>query len=790
MVLRIRADSPSRRSVVLNNRHFVRRILLVLLTLFGVTSVAQETGDEAELQTDSELLPEIIVTAAKRGAESAQELPISIAAMNQELLEAMGVENFADFSTSVAGLDFVDNGPGDKRYLIRGISGAGEAQVGLYYGNIPVTGLGGSASEFGGSQVDPDLFDMERIEVLRGPQGTLYGASSMSGVVRIIPNQPNVNQFEAAIDGDFSSISDGGNSYGVKGMVNIPIVPDRLAARLVAYSKTFGGFVDAVDVPVDYQKLGFFGPGMDGPAVDDPTWTAKDVNDGDTVGGRLFLRALLSEQTSLTAQFWYQDMDNGGTPHHRPDDSQNIITNVFFPGAGDLNEIYYVESFFDDKSRMANLTLEHDFDWGDLSVSASNFDREVFSRFDATTSFRNLVPAPAVPFSGFLSRDHAAEMDSVEIRLATQLDGSVNALVGAFYRDRTIDFENWLYLLSAPNVPDTSDRRFNRITSDDSKITALFGEVYYEPNDLWEFTLGARYFETDREAFGQLLVPFFGFPGNPDPPEFFSVDEDDIIFRLKAARQLSDDILGYVEVSEGFRAGGTNSAQVAGIPGFYDSDNTRNFEVGVKAEFLDQRVRVNASIYQIQWGDMQTSQCFGFDGMPDPACPFGAVVNVGGKVAESNGLEIDVLATPSDRWMLTSAISVADSSLTRDLGVGFDPLAVKGAEVVGTRGFTFAAAAQYDFPITSDWEGFVRADFQHLDGIDFFTWNAQNVPSDDYQNINFRAGAGNGTYDLILYAMNASDERGELNVDNSFGSAGKIVPTQPRTVGITIRAKF
>ena len=771
----------------------LRFILTSVAAVAFITTVGPGAYAQAQAPSSQRvagLLPEVVVTATKRGAARAQDLPISIVAMDQELLEAMNVQNFADFSTSVAGLDLIDSGPGDKRYIIRGINGGGEAQVGIYYDNIPVTGLGGAAVEFGGTQPDPDLFDMERIEVIRGPQGTVYGANSMSGVVRFISNKPNLDEFEGAVEARLANIDGGGNNYSLKGMVNFPIVDERFAARLVAYTHEFGGFIDAVDIPLDYQKLDFFGPGRDAPPVDDRSVVATDINSGDSVGGRLSLLGQLAEDTTLLAQIHYEDRETVGTPHHRPDESRNVITNVFFGAAGDLNQVYYKQPVFNDELTMANLTLEHGFEWGNLSISASNFDREVFSEFDTTTPLRNLIPAPVVPFSGFLSRDHSAEMDSYEIRLATDLDGPVNVLLGAFYQDRVIEFENWLYLLSEPNVPDTSARRFNRVTRDQTKTTALFGEIYYQPNDAWEFTAGFRYFETDRDAVGQLLIPFFGFPGNPAPPENFSTDEDDTIFRLRAAWQVSDDVLGYAEASEGFRAGGTNSAQIAGIPGFYAPDQTTNFEVGIKTELLDQKLSINASVYHIIWSDMQLTQCFGFDGEPDPGCPFGAVVNVEGDVAESNGIEVDILATPTERWTLSAAISVNDATLTRDLGLGFDPGAVDGAELPGARKFTFAASAQYIFPLQNDWEGFARADFQHLDGVNVYTWNVQNVPSEDFQNLNLSIGAQSERYSAKLFLRNITDERGQLNAQNDFGWAGMFVPTQPRTIGITLNANF
>ena len=388
-------------------------------------------------------------------------------------------------------------------------------------------------------------------------------------------------------------------------MLNFPLIEDTLAFRGVAYYKDFGGFIDAVDIPNDYQKLDFFGPGAHAPLADDDTWEGEDINESETKGVRLGLEAWFGENTSLLAQLYYEEMETGFKPHMRADDSRNVVTNIFFGGAGDLNNVVYARNHFDDEVTMGNLTFEHDFGSVALTASASTFDREVFSEGDTSVSFKNLIPAPVVPFSGFLTAPQEAKMDSFELRLNTQLDGPVNALVGVWYQDRDIDFENWLYLLNGPNDPNTSEQRFNRITMDSTTTKALFGEVTWQPNEKWEILAGLRYFETERDVWSQLKIGFFGHPGNPAPPEIYDTDEDDTIFKLALSYNFTDDILGYAEVSEGFRAGGTNSAQVAGVPGVYGPDKTTNYEIGLKTTLADNTLVLNTSVYRIEWSDQQ-----------------------------------------------------------------------------------------------------------------------------------------------------------------------------------------
>ena len=192
-------------------------------------------------------IEEIVVTASKRGESSAQDLAMSISAIGGETLEAMGAVEFTDFSRSVAGLDVLDVGPGQKRYLVRGLNLPGESTVGLYYDNITMTGTGAEAGDFGRNQADLDLFDVARVEVLRGPQGTQYGANSVSGVVRIITNKPDPGALLGKVTVSGATKADGDPDSSMKGMINIPLTDD-LAVRAVGYYSKIGGFIDNVQL--------------------------------------------------------------------------------------------------------------------------------------------------------------------------------------------------------------------------------------------------------------------------------------------------------------------------------------------------------------------------------------------------------------------------------------------------------------------------------------------------------------------------------------------------------------
>lgn len=254
------------------------------------------------------MIEEIVVTATKRGEQSLQDVPISITAFSASTLRDKGVDSFSDFAFQVPGLSFEDAGPGDKNFIIRGVNstGTGVATVGQYIDEMLVTG--------DLRQPDLRLYDIERIEVLRGPQGTLYGSGSLSGTLRIVTNKPDSTAFDASVDVSGAATHGGGGDYEGSGMVNIPLVQDRLALRAVGYYRDFSGFIDNVRLGVD------------------------EVNAEDTYGGRVSLRYTPTENTTLTASAFYQETNLDG---------RNIFTTA--DGTlGDFNTDQFVRDPFDD----------------------------------------------------------------------------------------------------------------------------------------------------------------------------------------------------------------------------------------------------------------------------------------------------------------------------------------------------------------------------------------------------------------------------------------------------------
>ncbi|QIB65188.1 TonB-dependent receptor [Kineobactrum salinum] len=291
-------------------------------------------------------LEEVVVTALRRGT-SLQDTPISISALGGDTLARIGADDFEDYVGKVPGLNLLDNGPGSRRLVIRGVQGAGEAQVGLYYDEVPVTGAPGSASDAGQRQPDIKMVDIERVEVLRGPQGTLYGSGTMGGTLRVITNKPDTTAFSARIGSDLSHTEKGGMNTKVTGMVNVPLIENKLALRVVAYDHDLEGYIDNVA----YNK--------------------DDINDEKTSGGRVSMRWMPTDNFTLTGMYIYQDTETGGGFFYQQD-------------VGDLKTATPARNPFEDEVNIANITGELVFDWGNWMFSYSDYERDVVFNFDSS----------------------------------------------------------------------------------------------------------------------------------------------------------------------------------------------------------------------------------------------------------------------------------------------------------------------------------------------------------------------------------------------------------------------
>ena len=726
-------------------------------------------------------IEEVVVTALKRES-TLQDTPIAISALTNEGLERVGADDFADFVGSVAGLTLRDNGPGATRPIIRGIASPGEPQVGVYFDDSLVVGAPGTTNDAGLRSPELKPFDLERIEVLKGPQGTLYGGGSMGGTLRFITRQPNAQEFQAKVRLEASTVRYGDSGYQANGMVNIPLVQDQLALRVVAYKRDDPGFVDNV-------ALGH-----------------KDINDVDTEGGRVILRWTPTERFIGTAAVYYQDQVVGGGFHYNPDiDRHNPKTAVL------SNEPY------DDKEVLYNVKLEYSFDTADLLYSWSWFDRDAVFRFhNGFTGF---------PFPPVLStQPEPMTSSSHEVRLTSSGDNMIDWTIGGFYSDRNAFVDSRVQYPDAEgNIADESVFLFDRTVDSVLVQRAVFGEATWHATDRLDLTAGMRYYDIDSRSDVRNLIntpPFgqpSGTPGIPVVPQTVNVTkghDNGAIFKLHAAWDLTDDVLAYAQFSQGFRPGGANqnTSSIAitdpgnvGVPEAFKSDKLDNWELGIHSQWLDKRLTINAAAYYIDWKNIVLTG-------RSATGLFAFLLNADS--AEATGFELESAIDLADDLQVTAAISYVDAKLTSDAppnraSATLSRSGLDGDAIPDVPDWTFNASMEYGHPLPwMDLRGYVYANVNYTGEnasdfnpflVDINTLQPTTVPNvsyneqGDYTIVDLRVGVEAQDWSVSLFVENVFDIKGPVNVfeDGTFRLApGLNFIERPRTFGIVFDKEF
>jgi len=783
---------------------------------------------QVQAQDDGMSIEEIVVTASKRGAIALQDIPTSITAIDQEMMNKMGAVAIEDLTRAIPALDTVDAGPGQKQYLVRGINAEGESTVAVMMDNIPQVGGGDSSRRAGNNTPDFDLYDIQQVEVLRGPQGTQYGANSVAGVVRYVTNKPSFEGTDFEASSGASSYESGASSWDIKTMFNAVLVEDKLAFRAVASYGDNGGFIDN-------ETLGI-----------------EDINSNTRSNLRLALTWNISENTELLGQYFRQEIDSDGRTSHSPYDWEEFVGPPFmyaedgtFLGsgfskerAGELKAHSPVQEPYAEESNTYAFTLKSDLGWGDLNISGSFVEREQELNLDSSTPwglhdrFRSTgecirtgpcVPGP--PFGGtpeaptvppippfmmfsdpgavisptglvLLQQNQTQESTAFEARISTKLDGPLNYLAGYFHQERD-------QILSPSRVwpadPLTGeaihDMQYIMLDRDSTYTTnqdAIFVEAYWNITESLELTVGGRYFETQQELIGDLRVPFLQSEDIGGPIGHTEEDESetDSIVKVNLSWAINEDVMVYGNYSEGFRSAGVNNTVVPEIPTFYGSDKTSNIEFGAKTTSLNGKLQANFAIYHIEWEDLQTGI--------DVTSQFGGLVNAEGVVAEVDGYEIELLYMPTENFTLGINYADIDAALTKDLvdHVGDDVVAIaednhvngqKGDSLLGSPNFSGSAYVMYDFEI-SGMEAFVRADVQFQSEVENNNYSEmRNTPSRSYNLVNLRAGITQDEHwNYAFYVRNLMDEIADLTVYNNFQQNDRVTPSAPRTIGFTV----
>jgi outer membrane receptor protein involved in Fe transport len=787
-------------------------IFLISAALAPTVSSAQPNDE----RSDSGAIEEVVVTATKRGVQKLEDVPIAIQAFTSDQLSKMRVRDFADFAPFVSSLSYQDNGPGDKEYIIRGINSTGASTVGVYWDEAVITA--NNPNDGGGRNADIKLFDMERIEVLKGPQGTLYGASSMSGTIRFITNKPDPGKFDANLATEWSDTEKGGNNYTVHGMVNIPLMKDELAMRLVAWTVQNDGFIDQ------------YGVGL----APDSLVPRNNINEEDTKGGRLTLRYTPTDRFNLTVGVVAQKLQMSGTSRYTPPGYESY-SHPLFPArpGGDLLNTDLTVSPWDDDLKIYSATGEYKFDHGNLLLTTNYYDRDIEFTFDqsALIFFFDQLFAPE-PFSGLpngvggvspfvrdlvetTTQPQDRQVWSTELRYASNFDGPLQFVAGTLIEREDRDFAIKVttanefgrpeapfdtstdFIFGADGIPfsgDEGSRVFglDRTTKIDQE--AFFGEVSFDATDRLTALVGARYFQSKQRSEEVQTQIFGSFPGIPvPPPEDLKSDDDKLTLKFNLTWQATDDAMVYWTSAEGFRVGGLNNGtitSVISIPTSYGPDSLWNHEIGAKTSWADGRLNINTAAYFIDWKDIQV----------EAADPLGAITYItnAGK-AEIKGLEFELFARPVPQLYLQFVASVQDAKLTESQPTsdpslpGYDPNAgVKGSKIPNIPKQQAAASASYNWPVFTDWRATLRADVVYRGS----TWTQANHESpyairlDPYTLTNINLVFESDNWSVSLYGRNLFDKRPQIDALATAEDPVSFFTVRPRTFGLGVTRRF
>lgn len=749
----------------------LRRNLLAAGLVLAIANVAQaQTADGGSGKATT--LDSIKVTAAKR-TTLIEKTPMAISAITAEQLDELGAVDVKDYAAQVPGMRIQYNGPGANRISLRGINSSGEATVGVYYDETPVAGSTGVSSDAGGRSPDLELFDVDRIEVLRGPQGTLYGASSMGGAIRILYNKPDSQAFSGRIEGGYEATDGGDPSNSQNLMLNLPLVKDVLAARVTAYNRHTGGYVDNTVLGI------------------------KNVNSADAKGARVQLRYTPTEDLTIDLSHMKGSTD--------------AWSSSWNPTAGDYKQLSQVKLPYDDDTRFDTFTLDWDLGWASLTANAAYQKRNsTYASDDSYYIQTYLNPSDCASNLGVAScddgqlqswydqvnalapaaliHDGSTRDRTAELRLTSADSEFIDWTVGLYSENR----DNYVASEDTPADPTSGviitpwDLFYRRQIWDKLKQKAAYGEATWHATARLNLTAGLRWYDYDKTVTGITDIPWDMIGAGYKPLTSVDASEKGWLRKFTADYALSDDVMLYATVADGFRPGGAN--QVIGLPDAltaYHSDKLWNYEIGAKTSWFDRSLFLNAALYQIDWDDMQVSGRT-LNGA------FSFLSNAG--AARMRGVELEASWRPLAGLDVSANFNYNDAKLTEDqISDVVNGAGRKGDRVPNIPRTSGMLAAAYRWSLTPSLDGMVRLDGSYVGGSWSLFRGSYNVYKDSYTTVGLRAGveSADDTWAAYLYVRNLTNEVGLNQYSKSstppYYSATSLVP---RTVGVSVSYNF
>ncbi len=718
--------------------------LSIVLGMTGLPAVAQSSSEEVVIE-------EVIVTASRR-EEAVQDVPASITSLETDAFLAGGLKSLRDLEGFVPGLTLVNGGsPVDNNVSLRGIIGAGTATVATYVDDIPY----GSATPYAGGarlSLDQVLGDIQRMEVIRGPQGTLYGASSLGGLLKYVTQDPSLSEFSGSITGDFSETEDGGSNQTYRVYVTAPIAEDRVGFSASVFSDSFDGFVD------------------------DPIRGVDDIDAYDMSGGDIKLLFNVTDRLSAKLLAMYQEADFDDT-------SLMLVNGNNDPVVDDRETTNFADTERDFKFQLYAITVDYDFDFSTFTSVTSFQSYENDTLGDATATFGASLDIgfglPLGTTTATVGEILDTDRFTQEFRLTSSNNKNVEWLVGLYYTDE--DAEN--------DQPITIGGPLAFLGGDIAAPSsyeeiALFGNVTFYLNEDLDITLGGRFSQNDVEVEISSMSALVGsFPSQ-------STDEDVQTYLATLRYRPNGSTSLYARVASGYRPNGANAVPVDPSTGTplgptsFDPDEMWSYEAGIKGS-LGGSFDYELAVFYMDWEDIQVR----------------AVVNGVGAIAnapsaKSQGIEGVFTYKPTEAFTIAGTFSFFDAELTDDAPLpGFGGL--DGDSIPQVADQTLSLSATYDFAIGGR-PAYLNGSVRHIGEKDTaFTGplsGVANFEMDSYTLADISAGITFDALEVGLYVTNLFDEDEYQTGTAGSGLPGSevafYVPMRPRTIGLRLGLSF
>ena len=758
-------------------------------------------------------LQEVIVTARKR-EENLQNVPLSIDVFTKKDLQNLAINSIDDYAQKVPSISFISTGPGTQLFVMRGVSDGSNPN----YANTSSTGffVDDMSMSWDGAQPDLHLYDIERIEVLNGPQGTTFGAGSMSGAIRYITNKPDVNAFSAGVDFDGGKIQGGQDNWTYQGFINFPIVAGVLGFRASAFSDFHGGFINNQLTTRTW---------VNGAVSDNAPWARNNYNREHVEGGRAALKAVFGERWSALLTYGYQRQRTLGAWDEDPslpartvarfgpelNDFQARMLDLHVDGDVGIGDLVYAYTYWALPRRQWNeySQYEENFNAGAKTTPPSGFPgtQEGFTCLndpyfgDPTLGYQGCKPALQ-----YYSYNISPERWSNELRLASKAGGRFHWLAGLYW-ERTTDksynntyympglqyqgaaFQSYLsyYGLTQPPLPPGVWYAYTERS--DYLQTDEFANINFDLTNKLNVEAGVVHFHSDSKYY----TPFFQFAYAPSLPSTSISDSHKWNSRFGINYKLTEHAMVYADFGQGFRDGGSNTGDPqgcynSGVPLKYTPDTLNNYELGWKTTNLNGRLLWNGAAYLMDWKQLQSLI---YDALVCPSSSYN--INVGD--ARIYGAESNIDYKINDNWSLQASGNYTDARVTSAIDPNYQPYV--GERLPFAPYFSWSWNARYEQPLGASLRGYAQFDMAHKGDM----WNGLNPndkntglprvlqPAYTIMNLRFGLNPQRSHWLAELYITNLTNKNA-IVYSNSGNFDLRLTTNEPRVYGLRVNYRF